>query len=1320
MTVSDEFVRESTSQLRALSDGLIAIEQAPEDAAALDEAFRTAHSLKGNCAMAGLDEASAVAHAVEDVLSAVRTGEALPEPDLIDAALDGTDTIDDLIAAAKQGETDDVDYEATVETVRETLAARKEADADAAPVAREPVEESTDDDDADPPADLDSDVLDALDTAAEYDDLDELLAAMDEDTGLDEIPDLPEAKSLGKGADAAPADEPDVAPEANSAVESDLSSSDEESPDEESFDGSGPFADPPPAETHSSVESGFDGSGPFAEPEDDEEDEDESARAGTASDEDDDPFASVQAEIAAEEAGDLEELQDDIDAVTFGEFDEDDDLSIDELIEGAETHGDDVETADSTDTTESESTVDTEDATAAPEVDDGGFRFGEDRGEATDEMDLVDAEEPAVEASAATDDVDDGFGTPFGTSDDAEASPEPTSGFDGSGPFADAETDDEPEPATASTGAATDEDDDLFASVQAEVATEEAADLEELQNDIDAVTFGEFDEDDDLSISELIETEPESDAETSTRPDTATEDVATEATVEEAVTDEEPVAETAAEPSVPVVPDDLSAAIVAVEGPEPTVPSVAPDVPAHPDDLTPAITAATESVEVPDVPTESAESTGDTTDQAATEDVVDADAAPVDYEALAWGELQSHAAERSVYRPGMTRAAVEAALAALDDGSDVEAAISVAAHVDAEAADAAEDSENSVPVDESTTDDADRATDDQASVEDAPSTPEVPEVPTDLTSAVTAADGPVDVPDVPTDAPAAPQVPDDLRPAVAAASGDVDVPDVPGEGDLAEEPVDEVAEEPADDLAEVEVPDDSGLDTDVEDLLADTEVDDLSEAKIEEDEPEPDEEIDALLESSFEERETDVEFARDTATEAFESRFGDMFGAEDAVVTQMVTSLAESSRADLFADPADERESVADDRVQSITVDVENAEALLSMVEELTATRFRLESALEGARSEETVDALSGLQSVTANLRGTVMNLRLMPFETATRDLQRLVRDTARAQDKRVSLDVSGREVGLDRSVIDSIGAPLVHIVRNAVDHGIEPPEAREAVGKDPQGSVEVRAERARDGVVIEIEDDGRGIDVNAVRQRVVDNDMLSAEEAADLSPEELYPYVFEPGFSTAEEVTDVSGRGVGMDVVDRVTSDLGGSVTVESTPGEGTTVRLRLPITVAVAEVMFVQSGDERYGIPMTAVAEVEDPSVVATDEGERHVVAGTVGERVPAGTDSVPAGTDSASADSDGESADADARLPLVRLAEAFDTPGTHDETGVAVRLRPETRQAALYCDRVVETREVVIRPFEGALGEVPGLSGATLLGDGELVNIIDVATI
>jgi two-component system chemotaxis sensor kinase CheA len=1133
MTVSDEFVRESTSQLRELSDGLIAIEQAPGDAATLDEAFRTAHSLKGNCAMAGLEEASAVAHAVEDVLSAVRTGEVRPEPDLVDAALDGTDAIESLVTAARDGDTDVVDHEPVVETLRETLAARREADADADPVVPETSADPggtsgdpTPDDAAEQPDDLDADVLDALDTAAEYDDLDELLAAMDDEEGLDEMPDLPEAKDLGDG-------ESDGRSETPTEASAD---------DAEATSGEGPF-EAPAAE-----------GSPESPPVED----------------DADAFASVQAEVAGEES-DLEELQAEIDAVSFGEFDEDDDLSIEELVAGSETEPDD--TADGT----------------------GGFHFGEDRSNA-----------------------DDVSGEPFGTDEASAATAEADAGFDGSGPFASPDEGADTADAADTVDDADAAETDPFASVQAEVAGEES-DLEELQAEIDAVSFGEFDEDDDLSIEELVagsETEPD---------DTA-----------DAV-DVDPVTPAEADvPPVPTVPDDLVPAVVATDDPTPSAQPSTPTPPEQPADLTPVVTPATDAVEVPARPDD--------------EQGIAVDETPTtDYAAMDWRNLQRHAADRSVYRPGMTRAGVEAALAALDAGADVDAALAA-------------------------------ATDAPATAGDEPAeTPTPPEQPADLTPAVTPADDPVEVPVRPGDgdeqrvetdgSPSPPTVPDDLTPAVSATSDDAmapPVPETPDDLDVDSDAGLGATEEPA-------------LDADVEDLLADSGFD--GPAGDEEadgpDEPGLDPDVDDLLDSSFEEREADVEFARDTATEAFEDRFGRLFGAEEAAVTRTVTSLAESSAATLFADPADERDRVERDRVQSITVDVENAEALLSMVEELTATRFQLEGALEDARSEETVDALSGLQSVTANLRKTVMDLRLMPFETATRDLQRLVRDTARAQDKRVSLDVSGREVGLDRSVIDRIGAPLVHIVRNAVDHGIESPGGREAVGKDPQGTVEVRAERARDGVVIEIEDDGRGIDVDAVRQRVVDNDLLSADEAADLPAEELYPYVFEPGFSTAEEVTDVSGRGVGMDVVDRVTSDLGGSVEVESTPGEGTTVRLRLPITVAVAEVMFVQSGEERYGIPVTAIEEVEPLDAGETDR-------------------------------------------PLVRLAEALDTPGTHAESGVAVRLRPETRDAALHCDRVVETREVVIRPFEGALGEVPGVSGATLLGDGELVNIIDVATI
>jgi two-component system chemotaxis sensor kinase CheA len=1199
MTVSDEFVRESTAQLQALSDGLIAIERAPDDAEALDEAFRTAHSLKGNCAMAGLDGASAVAHVVEDVLGAVRAGEVRPAPTLVDAALDGTDAIEDRIEAAARDEAGAVDTEARVEALREALAERRAADEDADPV----VPDASAEDDATPPEevadapdDLDADVLDALDTAAEYDDLDGLLAAMDDEGDLDGIPELPEAKGLGESASETEASADDATgattPERSEAT--DGPSSDE------------PFATP-------------------AEESDDAATPDERPSG-------DDAFAAVRAEVAAEES-DLDELEADIEATSFGEFDDDDDLSIAELVEG---------------------------------IDDGGFNFGEDRTDAGDDTDAPfgtpDDPDPAPDAGADTDTGFDGAGPFAADAPDTGDATAATDGFDGSGPFA------APEGSTDESSAASTEPsgDDAFAAVRAEVAAEES-DLDELEADIEATSFGEFDDDDDLSIAELVEGDAD--------PERSSDDTAVAAATDDA---------TAA-----VVPDpsaDATPAVTPADG-TPSVPEAesAPSVPEHPTGTTPAVTPAADEPEgpapdddVPPVPEPAADARPAVT------------ALATEYATMDWGDLQRHAADRSVYRPGMTRVAVEAALDALDAGASPDAAVEAAL--------------------------AEEGTDGPTDVDAAA----VPEPSGDARPAVEPADGPPTAPEAPGDDGTAPPVPDhpDATPAVVPADGTPEVPPVRSDSSAVDDlaaSVDDVSAEAADD----------GLDADVEDLLADADeglaTDDTAAVDVDDALEEPaaaaddlatpaddasaeatddlDADVDDLLDGSFgaddaddafEAADADVEFARDTATEAFESRFGDLFGAEEAVPTRTVTSLAESSAADLFADPADERAAVDRDRVQSITVDVDNAEALLSMVEELTETRFRLEGALDGARSEETVDALSGLQSVTANLRRTVMDLRLMPFETATRDLQRLARDTARAQDKRVALEVSGRSVELDRSVIDRLGAPLVHVVRNAVDHGIEPPAARESTGKPAEGTVEVRAERVRDGVVIEVEDDGRGIDADAVRQRVVDNDLLSAEEAAALPDEELYPYVFEAGFSTAEEVTDVSGRGVGMDVVDSVTSDLGGSVEVESTPGEGTTVRLRLPVTVAVAEVMFVQSGEERYGIPLTAVEEVESPTVRTDADGERHVVA------------------------------DGDEAVPLVRLAEALDTPGEHAADGVAVRLRPETRQAALHCDRVVETREVVIRPFEGALGEVPGVSGATLLGDGELVNIIDVATI
>jgi two-component system chemotaxis sensor kinase CheA len=272
--------------------------------------------------------------------------------------------------------------------------------------------------------------------------------------------------------------------------------------------------------------------------------------------------------------------------------------------------------------------------------------------------------------------------------------------------------------------------------------------------------------------------------------------------------------------------------------------------------------------------------------------------------------------------------------------------------------------------------------------------------------------------------------------------------------------------------------------------------------------------------------------------------------------------------------------------------------------------------------------------------------------------------------------------------VLEAIGDPLVHIVRNAVDHGIEPPEVRESAGKPREGTVELRAWRSRDRVTVEVSDDGAGLDPDTLRETAVERGVVTPEEAAAMSDDAARELVFEPGVTTAGEVTEVSGRGVGMDVVASTVRELDGRVEIESDPGEGTTVRLRLPVSVAIARTLFVEVGDEEFGVPVSAVEEI-----------------GRLGEtRTVEGREVVPID---------------DELYPLVRLGEALDVPGTVDGE-MLVRARSSVRQVALGVDAVSGQEEVVVKPFDGVLEGIPGLSGATVLGEGRVVPVLDVETL
>jgi two-component system chemotaxis sensor kinase CheA len=380
------------------------------------------------------------------------------------------------------------------------------------------------------------------------------------------------------------------------------------------------------------------------------------------------------------------------------------------------------------------------------------------------------------------------------------------------------------------------------------------------------------------------------------------------------------------------------------------------------------------------------------------------------------------------------------------------------------------------------------------------------------------------------------------------------------------------------------------------------------------------------------------------------------------------------------------------DEIKSVRVDIDQLDELYGLVEQLVTNRIKLQRGVEEQDFADATDKLNELDKITASLQNTVMDMRLIPLKKVVGKFPRLVRDLAREQGKQVDFEVVGEDIEMDRTILTEISDPLMHILRNAVDHGLEPPAEREAAGKDPTGTITLRADRERDHVTIQVEDDGGGLDVDAIREKAIERDLRSKQELEAMDDSDVYDLVFHPGFSTNDEVTDVSGRGVGMDVVHSTVTQLDGSVNVESTPGEGTTVSLRLPVTMAIVKVLFVEVGDEEYGIPIKNVDEISQWSDVRTINGREVVEHG-------------------------------DDIYPVVHLDQAFDVPGAVADgagEGMLIRIRESERKVAIHCDAVRRQEEVVVKPLEGLLSGTPGLSGTAVLGDGNVVHILDVVTL
>ncbi|GAB3670905.1 chemotaxis protein CheA [Halopiger thermotolerans] len=378
--------------------------------------------------------------------------------------------------------------------------------------------------------------------------------------------------------------------------------------------------------------------------------------------------------------------------------------------------------------------------------------------------------------------------------------------------------------------------------------------------------------------------------------------------------------------------------------------------------------------------------------------------------------------------------------------------------------------------------------------------------------------------------------------------------------------------------------------------------------------------------------------------------------------------------------------------VESIRVDVEQIDQLYNQVEEMVTSRIKLRKIIEEHDLVEAEDELEEHGKITSSLQDTVLQIRLVPLKKIVGNFPRVVRDISRDQGKEIDFEMEGVDIEMDRSILNELSDPLMHLIRNAVDHGIESPEEREKKGKPREGSIKLVGERERDRVSITVEDDGAGLDVERIREKAVEQGIKTEEEVKVLDDSEVYDLIFHPGFSTTEEVTEVSGRGVGMDVVNQVVRGVDGSINVESEPDEGTAITLTLPVSVAIVRVLFVTVGDEQYGVPIKNIDEISEFEDVTVESVEGRPTI-THDERV----------------------------YPLLSLRDHLDVPEAEpSDDDMVIRIKDTVRQVYLRCSDVVGQEEVVIKPFEGLLSGAPGISGASVLGEGEVVMVLDVETL
>lgn len=381
---------------------------------------------------------------------------------------------------------------------------------------------------------------------------------------------------------------------------------------------------------------------------------------------------------------------------------------------------------------------------------------------------------------------------------------------------------------------------------------------------------------------------------------------------------------------------------------------------------------------------------------------------------------------------------------------------------------------------------------------------------------------------------------------------------------------------------------------------------------------------------------------------------------------------------------------------RSVRVDIEKLDVLMNLVSELIIAKNGLvasNTAEQVQHSQSFNEQIEYLERVTTNLHESVMNVRMVPIETVVSRFPRMIRDLSKKLDKKMELYMTGEDTELDRTVIDEIGDPLMHLLRNSADHGLESAKVRKEKGKPEVGSIFLDAYQDGNNVVIEVRDDGAGIDVNKIRNKAIDKGTITYEQAESMTDKEIIELLFRPSFSTAEKITDVSGRGVGLDVVKSKIEALGGDVECRSVIGEGSTFTIRLPLTLAIIQALMVKLGSEQYAISLGSIQTVEDIPVedVKFIQGKEVItLRGTV--------------------------------IPLIRLGELLEVGDMEEEqeTLTVVIIKKGDKQAGVVVDSLIGQMEIVIKSLGKYININKMISGATILGDGDIALIIDANAI